>query len=193
MSRREWATAAGVIAAAVAAIIAIAVITGQPLTTTIPHPATTTHPVNDSGWVWPSPDSAGRMVLNNLLTVEPPAGGTPKYAAQAATERAVRGGWVKADRESPLVTLRLASFLEQFHDRLVWLLQYPNEPMMMGGQLHWLSTPDTPTQPSGVCEFVVVMDASVDSGTYRYDNRYNVLLTLSVCWPKGATLVGGVL
>lgn len=190
MDRRDWAAVGIIATVAAAAIAALSIITGQPITVPTRQPLTS--PAADvSGWVGPVPDAGGRMVLNNLITTDPGAGAVPNYPADAAAERATRGGWGER-RETPLVTLRVASFLADFRNRLVWLIEYPHEPMMLGGP-PGLSTEDRNAAISnGVCEFVVVMDASVDGGTYRYDGRYNVLTTLQVCWPKGANLVGGV-
>jgi hypothetical protein len=161
------------------------------------HPGRT-RPAGDSGWRFPSPDSAGRMVLDNLVTYAPLATDVPKYWESDALERVVRarGVWGTAaaqafQQREHMVRLRLATFLDQFRNRLVWLIEYANEPMYLGGA-PWLSTRDRPAPvDSGVCELVIVMDASVDSGTYRYDDMYNILAQLQVCWRKGSVLVGG--
>lgn len=187
MSKNDWVRICLIGLAAVAAAAFISVVTGQSLTIPDNHPATTPGP-NYSGWTWPTPDSSGRMVLNNLVTYTPPADAAPKYTADEALERATRAGWGNGEAQ---VTLRVATFLEQFKNRLAWLIEYANDTMMVGGPPGLSSKDRAAMENSGVCEFFVVMDASVDSGTYRYDKRYNVLTAGQVCWPKGANLVGG--
>ncbi len=185
MTRWEWRLVLGIVATALTVMLVLSAVTGQPLAAT---GAPSLRPAG-SVWVWPSPDGAGRMVLDNLVTTDP-AGGIATYPAGDAQERARRAGYTP--RAETRVTLRRATYLDQYRDRLVWLVEYARDPMFLGGP-PWLSTQDRATTlHSGVCEFVLVMDASVDAGTYRYDKtRYNILSALQVCWLTGANLIGG--
>lgn len=186
MTRWERWLMMGIVAAALAAMLSISVVTGQPLAA---DGAASLRLAESVPWTWPTPDGSGRMVLDNLVTVDP-AGGVAAYPAGDALERARRADY--QPRAETRVTLRRATYLDHYRDRLVWLIEYARDPMYLGGP-PWLSTQDrVATLHSGVCEFVLVMDASVDAGTYRYDRTgYNILSTLQVCWLTGASLIGG--
>lgn len=187
MSRRDWAALLVVAGVTTAAISVVQLIIGQSLT--VDSDRQIIKP-RGSVWVWPTPDARGRMVLGDMVTESPAPAVVAAYPATDALERAERGGWGHPASETR-VTLRVATFLDEYQGQLVWLIEYSNVTMILSGPPGLSEQDRAATLKSGVCESVVVMAASVNSGTFRYDRQYNVLTELQVCWPIGADLVGG--
>jgi hypothetical protein len=165
---------------AIGTMLMISIMKGQSLTVVPNH----TDRATTVPWRWPVPDDAGRMVLGDLVTTPPPAQARPAYPWADALTAARRAGLGARPGQLSRVTLRIGSFLDQFRDRLVWVVEYSHDPMILGGPPSLSVAQRLATINNGLCEFVIAADATRRPPT--------MLATWQVCWSRGASLIGGV-
>jgi hypothetical protein len=131
--------------------------------------------------VWAVPDADGLIRFSDVVTRPVPDGtAAPKLNQGDALLVAHRLDLDTFGSGEPRVTLRLASrpltgdAKDGFQDRLSWIIEYPNSPMLLFGPPDLSQEQRAAMEQSGVCEFVVVVDA----------NTAVALTSMQVCHPK---------
>jgi hypothetical protein len=110
-------------------------------------------------------DASGVMRFSDVVTRPVPAGvAAPKLSSGDALLVAHTLELDGFGSGEPRVSLRLATRQlganEGFADRLTWVIEYPNSPMLIFGPPALSDEQRAQMEQSGLCEFVVVVDAN---------------------------------
>ena len=117
-------------------------------------------------WAWRTPDADGVVRYSDLITkpvsVAAMAVGISRENARTIADSLGFGGMATGE---PRISLRYATRLPDavpngFQDRLAWILEYPNSPMMVLGPPNLSFEDRARMEQGGVCDFVIVIDAA---------------------------------
>lgn len=118
-------------------------------------------------WAWQKPDADGKITYHDIYSMPVPAGVTAaRVSSDKALDVAKALQFGSLAGGEPRVTLRLASRLldgkstESYQNRLAWIVEYPDSPMILSGPPGLSEEQRAATLANGVCEFVVVIDAT---------------------------------
>ncbi len=113
-------------------------------------------------WIWRTPNADGEIRYGSLLT-RPAPGVVAAVSRDRAAAIAAHDFGTMAPGEVPRISLRLATRLPGerggYENRLMWIVEYPNSPMMIFGPPGFTAEDRRIMEESGVCELVVMIDA----------------------------------
>jgi hypothetical protein len=117
-------------------------------------------------WAWRTPDAHGVVRYSDLITKPVPvaamAAAISRENARTVADSLGFGGMAPGE---PRISLRYATRLPDavpngFQDRVAWIVEYPNSPMMVLGPPGLSEEDRRKMEESGICDFVIVIDAT---------------------------------